>query len=271
MTYQDLDVRRQGAVAVVTVSRPEVLNALRRNTLRELASAFSELSQDPEVRVIVLTGSGERSFVAGADINEFVDMGAEEMWRTMKLGQDVFDRIAYCAKPVIGAVNGYALGGGLELALACDILIASENARFGHPEINLASFPGWGGTQRLPRRIGLDRAKELVFTGRKIDAREAEAMGLIGRVVPADKLQAEAMKLAGEIAGKSPAVIELAKMVLNTSADASVRDGQNLEACAVSLASVFPDRREGVRAFLERRRPGASREKDSGGGPEATG
>ena len=255
MGYADLEVTVREPVAVVTVRRPEVLNALRTATLRELGQAFGELSKDPRVRAIILTGAGEKAFSAGADIREFLELDAEGMWRMMKLGQDLFDRIADFPKAVIGAVNGYALGGGLELALACDILIASENARFGHPEINIGSFPGWGGTQRLPRRIGLNRAKELIFTGMKIDARRAEAIGLVNRVVPPGELMSEALALATEIAGKSAPVIELAKTVLNAGAETSLREGQNLEACAVSLGSVFADRQEGVRAFVEKRKP----------------
>ncbi|HUV07660.1 MAG TPA: enoyl-CoA hydratase/isomerase family protein [Spirochaetia bacterium] len=200
----------KGHAAVITIQRPEVRNALRFSTLRELDQAVSDLGGNPEVRVMVITGSGEKAFVAGADIQEFIGLDAETMWRMMKLGQDVFDRIADCPKPVIGAINGYALGGGLELAVACDILIASENAQFGHPEITLGSFPGWGGSQRLPRKIGLSRAKEMVFTGMKIDARRAEAIGLVNRVVPPSRLMDEALALAASISEKSSRSIALA-------------------------------------------------------------
>jgi enoyl-CoA hydratase/carnithine racemase len=260
MKFDDLQIHNKDHVGIITIHRPEVLNALRFSTIREIDHAVSDFIDDPAIRVIVITGSGEKSFVAGADINEFIDLEAEQMWRMMKLGQDVFDHIADCPKPVIAAVNGYALGGGLELALACDIIIASENALFGHPEITVGSFPGWGSTQRLPRRIGLSRAKEMVFTGMKIDAQRAEAIGLVNHVHPPAQLLEETLKLASQITDKSAKMLAIAKSVLNASESVNLKDGQNLEAFAVSLASVFDDRKEGVRAFFEKRKPRFNRE-----------
>lgn len=254
-SYVDLTVEQQGPVAIVTIARPAVLNALAINTLEELHRAFSALAVARDTRVVVLTGAGPKAFVAGADIREFLDLAPEPMWRMMRLGHRVFDLIAACPKVVIGAINGFALGGGLEVALACDILIAASNAQFGHPEINLGSFPGWGGTQRLPRRIGLHRAKELVFSGERITAERAEALGLVNRVVAPERLMAEVLALANLIATKSGAALEMAKEVLNASIDTPLHDGQALEAFAVSLGSVFADRKEGVQAFLERRPP----------------
>ncbi len=260
MKLKDLEIHSAEHIGIITINRPQVLNALRRSTIKELDRAVAAFIEDPDIRVIVITGSGKKSFVAGADIQEFLELEAEEMWRMMKLGQDVFDRIAECRKPVIGAINGYALGGGLELALACDILIASDNAHFGHPEITIGSFPGWGGTQRLPKRIGLSRAKEMVFTGMKIDARRAEAIGLVDHVFPQAQLMDETLRLASKIADKSSQMIAFAKSVMNASGTANLKDGQNLEAFAVSLASVFEDRKEGVQAFFEKREPRFNRE-----------
>jgi len=255
MGFENIEIIFNENIAVVTIKRPEVLNALNIETIKELGKAIDDLNENNQVRVIIITGSGSKSFVAGADIKEFIDLDPEGTWRLMKLGQNVFNKIYHSPRPVIAAINGYALGGGLELALACDILIAAETAIFGFPEINLGIFPGWGGTQSLSRLIGLKKAKEIIFTGRKISAKEAEKIGILNKVVDQEKLMEEAQKLAKEISDKSVLSIEFAKNAINMSDTTILKDGQDFEAQAISVCFTTKDHLEGVQAFLEKRLP----------------
>src|SRR6476469_4490492 len=204
MAFDNLLIERDAAVAVFTINRPKVLNALNNSTLDELRRAALELKRDDAIRAIVITGSGDKSFVAGADINEFMEQSPASGRDHALAGQHVFDLIKNLGKPVIAAVNGYALGGGCELAMACTLRIAADTARFGHPEINLGLVPGYGGTQRLPRLVGKGVALDLLLTGRPIGAEEALRIGLVNRVVPAAQLLETARALADELAGKPP-------------------------------------------------------------------
>lgn len=247
-------VRASGTTTTITVNRPEVLNALDNTTLRELDSVLTAFGQDEETRCLVITGAGDRAFVAGADIRALHALGPERARELMAYGQAVFDRLAMLQKPTIAAINGFALGGGLELAMACDIRIAADTARFGQPEITLGSIPGWGGTQRLPRLVGMGRARELILTGRIITADEAERIGLVNRVVSAGELAAAARTLAAHLASLPPIAIGLAKETLN-SADPAFAEGLRIERENVARTFSTEDQREGTLAFLEKRQP----------------
>ena len=249
-----VEVTREGAVAVVTVNRPEALNALNTQTNEELLAAARELSADEAVRAVVLTGSGT-AFVAGADIAELKDLTAEQARRFGALGQSVMSAIEAAPEPWVAAVNGFALGGGCELALACDIRLASENAKFGQPEINLGITPGFGGTQRLPRNVGEGWAKYLVLCGRHIRADEALRIGLVQAVFPRDELMTQAMKLAEELAGKSPLAMRYCKAAVSAAADTDITTGQGIERDLFALAFASEDQSEGMAAFLEKRAP----------------
>jgi enoyl-CoA hydratase len=255
MAYQNLLVAREGAVAVVTVNRPDVLNALDANTMNELRVAALELRHDAGIRAVILTGAGGKAFVAGADINELARQ-IPVQGRDMALrGQHVFDLIETLGKPVVAAINGFALGGGCELALACTFRLAADTARLGQPEINLGIIPGYAGTQRLARLVGRDRAMELILTGRHVTAEEALAMGLVTRVVPAASLMDEAHTFARELASKAPMAVRLAMDAVNRGLEMSFADGCALEAALFGLAASTEDMREGTRAFLEKRKP----------------
>ena len=250
-----VEVTREGAVAVVIVSRPEALNALNTRTNEELLAVVRELSPADAVRVVVLTGGGEKAFVAGADIAEMQGFTAEEARRFAALGQEVMSGIAAAPQPWIAAVNGFALGGGCELALACDIRLASEKAKFGQPEISLGITPGFGGTQRLPRSIGVGWAKYLVLSGRHIRADEALRIGLVQAVYAKDELMPQALKLAGELAAKSPLAMRYCKAAVNAAADTDITTGQRIERDLFALAFASEDQGEGMAAFLEKRAP----------------
>jgi enoyl-CoA hydratase len=240
-------------VALVTIRRPDVLNALSFDLLDAIADAFSRLDADPECRVIVLTGSGDRAFAAGADIRE---LGRETS--ISLLVEDrfaVWDRIGAVRKPVIAAVRGFALGGGCELALACDLIVASEDAQFGQPEITIGVMPGAGGTQRLPRAIGKTRAMELVLTGRPITATEAEAMGMVNRVVPPEALLAEAFGLAAVIGAQPPVAVLAAKEAVKMAEELPLSAGLRHERRAFFALFATEDQTEGMAAFAEKRRP----------------
>lgn len=254
-TYQHIRVDRAAAVVTVTVNRPHALNALDSATLTELQQCAAEIRRNTAVRCAVITGAGERAFVAGADIAAMVEMSAREGRAFARHGQQVMHEIEDLPIPVIAAVNGFALGGGLELALACDLILASEVAKFGQPEINLGIIPGFGGTQRLSRRIGVAAARALIYTGDLIDATEALRLGLVHRVLAPPALMPETLRLATTLAGKSPIAMQEAKAALNAGAEIDLADGCRYEAEAFAVAFGTQDRIEGMRAFLEKRSP----------------
>ena len=257
MSYSTLLVDRAEAVLTVTVNRPQVLNALNAQVMSELDALATEIESDPDVRAVVLTGAGDRAFVAGADINELRAMagqGAAAATYVARL-QAVTVRWERLSKPVVAAINGYALGGGCELAMAADVRLAAENARFGQPEINLGIIPGAGGTQRLPRLIGKGYAKLLVLGGDPIDAQEALRIGLVQRVVPAGRLLEEAHALAAKLAAKAPIALRLAKEAIDHGIEADIDRGLALEARSFGLALGTNDAAEGTAAFLEKRPP----------------
>ncbi len=242
-------------IATITINRPDALNALNEETISELLARFEDAEKDDSVKVIVLTGAGDRAFCAGADLKMMKGASPVRGTELARHGQRLGNRIEALGKPVIAAINGYALGGGIEIAMACDIRIASDNAQIGQPEINVGLIPGWGGTQRLPRYVGKGIAKEMIFTGKRIDAKTAERMGLINAVVPADQLKAKVKELATELMGKPPIAIKLSKALINNSTETHPDIGLLLEAEAFGLVASTEDFNEGVTAFLEKRKP----------------
>ncbi|WP_043884305.1 short-chain-enoyl-CoA hydratase [Caldanaerobacter subterraneus] len=255
MEYKNIEVKIEKGIATITINRPKALNALNTETLEELKNVLEVLQNDDGVKVIVITGAGEKAFVAGADISEMKDMSVFEAKKFAELGQKVFRKIELMKKPVIAAVNGYALGGGCELALACDIRIASRNAKFGQPEVGLGIIPGFGGTQRLPRIVGVSKAKELIYTGDMIDAEEALRIGLISKVVEQDKLLEEAYGIAKKIMSKGLVAVSLAKEAINKSLEVDIDSGMEYEANAFAMCFGTQDQKEGMVAFLEKRAP----------------
>ena len=255
MTFENLLIEREGAVAVLTVNRPKVLNALNTQTLDELRRAILELKHDEAVRAVILTGAGEKSFVAGADINELAVQSPTGGREHAIHGQHVFDLIEQMGKPVIAAINGYALGGGCELAMACTIRIAADTAKLGQPEINLGIIPGYAGTQRLARIVGKGRALELLLSGDQITAQEAHRLGLVNRVVPAADLMAEARKLAATLASKAPIAVRYILDAVNKGLEMPFAQAQTFEATLFGLVASTEDMREGTAAFLEKRKP----------------
>ena len=255
MPFENVVVERDGAVAIVTIARPAVLNALNSQTLDELRRAILEIRHDDGVRAVVLTGAGEKAFVAGADINELALQTPASGREHALSGQHVFDLIENLGKPVIAAINGYALGGGCELAMACSIRLAADTAKLGQPEINLGIIPGYAGTQRLTRLVGKGRALELILTGAPIGAADAERIGLVNRVVPAAQLMPEAKRLAGELARQAPIAVRYILSAVNKGAEMPFAEGCVFEATLFGLVAATEDMREGTRAFLEKRRP----------------
>ena len=253
-SYETLLLERRGRVAVITINRPQKLNALNIQTRTEGAAALEELREDEGVRVVVITGAGEKAFVAGADISEFEGRTAVSQ-RDVMTARSLFTAVDTFPKPVIAMVNGFCLGGGCELALSCDIRVASETARFGQPEINLGIIPGGGGTQRLTRLVGEGKAMELILTGDMIDAQHAYNLGLVNLVVPAADLEAKTMELANRIAEKSPVALRMAKEAVKTAARANLDEGLRREIDLFALTFSSEDKDEGVRAFLEKRKP----------------
>lgn len=242
-------------IGLITVNRPRALNALNRETLLELDSLFELLSKDKTIQAIIITGSGDKAFVAGADIIEMQQMSAVEGREWGKLAQSVFNKIENFPRPVLAAVNGYALGGGCELAMACDIRIASEKARFGQPEVSLGITPGFGGTQRLPRLIGKGRAKELLFTGDMIDAEEAYRIGLVNKIAAHQNLVETAREMANRILLRGPVAVTLCKAAVNEGMDVDLESGCAYEAEVFGLCFATADQKEGMIAFLEKRKP----------------
>lgn len=253
MEFHNLLVEISENIATVTVNRPKALNALNEETLKELLCCFQGLETDADVKVVILTGAGEKAFVAGADIAYMKDMRAVAARDFALLGQKVMSTIEQLTKPVIAAVNGFALGGGCELALACDIRLASDNARFGQPEVNLGVIPGFAGTQRLPRLIGKGRAKEILFTGDMVAAEEAFRLGLVNRVTAAEELLPAARKLAQKIAGKGAVAIALCKDAVNNGLEMESDKACRYEADQFALCFATADQKEGMAAFLEKR------------------
>jgi enoyl-CoA hydratase len=251
---EHLIVERDGAVAVITINRPKVLNALNAATLDELGRAILALKRDEGVRALVITGAGEKSFVAGADINELAVMTPDGGREHARRGQHVFDLIEQMGKPVVAAINGFALGGGCELAMACTIRIAAATAKLGQPEINLGLIPGYAGSQRLARLVGTGRALELLLTGDPIGADEAYRLGLVNRVVPPADLMAEARKLAAVLASKAPIAVRYILEAVYNGVEMPFAEAEVFEATLFGLAASTEDMREGTKAFLEKRK-----------------
>ena len=258
-TYENILVERpEGApgVALLTINRPRKLNAISMATLREMEAAIEALAVDSGVRALVITGAGERAFAAGADISEIQGLhGASGGMEMSRFGQRVFGRLEAMPKPVIAAINGYCFGGGFELALAADVRVAADTAQFAQPEIDLGIIPGFGGTQRLPRVVGRDRAKKLMMTGERFSAAEAYRLGVIDHIAPADQLMLQALNLAAFLAAKAPIALALIKEAVNLGMDGRLQDGLELESQLFGRATATTDRVEGTTAFLEKRKP----------------
>ena len=244
-----------GGVATVTINRPDKLNALNSEVLVDLANAFTSINADPEIRAAILTGSGDKAFVAGADISQMSEFNALMGEQFASMGQGVLNLIENCPKPVIAAVNGFALGGGTEIAMACDFIYASENAKFGQPEINLGIIPGFGGTQRLPRLVNKSMAMELVLTGDMIDAKEAYRIGLVNKLVAPEELMTQVNKTAAKIASKGLIALRLAKESINNGMNVDLDNALLIERQAFSLLCSTEDQKEGMKAFSASSRP----------------
>ena len=253
MPYETLLCEKREAIAYVTINRPEKLNALNRRVIDELDACFTAFEADDDIRAVILTGAGERSFVAGADINELAVQTPVEGRETSLRGQRVLDRIENLGKPVIAAVNGFALGGGCELAMACTLRIASDNARFAQPEVRLGIVPGYAGTRRLPRLVGKGRAMEIILTGEQLSAQEAYRIGLVNQVVSSKDLIAAAGNLARKIMANAPLAVKFAMEAVNRGMDMSQAEGEFLEASLFGLCCTTADMKEGTQAFLEKR------------------
>ncbi|HYL80116.1 MAG TPA: enoyl-CoA hydratase-related protein [Candidatus Acidoferrum sp.] len=253
MTYQTLLFEVKDGVAVVTINRPDKLNALNDQVMAELADAAERIATDPGIKGAILTGSGPKSFVAGADISDLAKQGPFDGKARAMRGQGVLRRLETCGKPVIAAVNGFALGGGCELAMACHIRIASENAKFGQPEVKLGISPGYGGTQRLPRLVGKGVAMQLILTAEMIDAAEAYRIGLVNKVVPANELMAESEKMLRGILSMGPLAVRLSMEAIDHGLEMTLDEGLLLEANHFGLLAATQDTKEGLSAFLEKR------------------
>lgn len=254
MTFENLLIERDEAVAIVTFNRPKVLNALNAQTLTDLSDALTALKADDGVRAIILTGAGEKSFVAGADINELAVQTPVQGKEHARRGQQIFDVIEQMGKPVIAAINGFALGGGCEMAMACTIRIAADTARLGQPEINLGLIPGYAGSQRLPRLVGKGIALEIMLTGDMVSAQRAYEIGLVNKVVPAAELMAEAKKLAHLLASKAPIAVRYIIEATNQGLNMSFAEGEFLETALFGTIASSADMKEGTAAFLEKRK-----------------
>jgi enoyl-CoA hydratase/carnithine racemase len=255
MTFDTLLIDRDGASAIVTINRPTVLNALSSKTIDDLRRAMLDLKRDDEVRAIVLTGAGDKAFVAGADINELAVQTPTSGREHALAGQHVLDLIENLGKPVIAAINGYALGGGCELAMACTLRIAADTAKLGQPEITLGLLPGYAGTQRLPRLVGKGRAMEMILTGALVSADEAQRIGLVNRVVPAALLMVEARKLAEQLGRSAPMAMRYIINAVNKGVEMGFAEACQYEAALFGLVASTEDMREGTKAFLEKRKP----------------
>lgn len=254
MGYDNLVVEIEDGIALIKINRPDALNAINTSTLGELEDCFKSISQDHKIKAAILTGEG-KAFVAGGDISEMMNKSPVEAREFAQRGQALLSFIENMEKPVIAAVNGYALGGGCELCMACDLRIASDRANFGQPEVKLGLIPGWAGTQRLPRLVGLTKAKELILTGDPIDAETALKIGLVNQVVPHDELIETSKKIAKKIASMGPTATRLAKASINRSFDSDIQTGTAYEAEAFGICFSTGEPKEGISAFLEKRRP----------------
>ena len=252
--YDNLLVDVEDGVATITINRPDVMNALSAETTRELGAAMDAVAADDDVRAVIITGAGDRAFVAGADIGVLATYDPAEARDAACLGQSTFDKVEQCGKPVIAAINGYALGGGCELALACHIRLAADDAKIGLPEINLGVIPGHGGTQRMARLLGKGSALELICGGDHVDAGEAARLGLVNAVYPAEALMDAATELAAKLASKPPIAMRYALDAVNRGLDATLGDGQAIEAELFGLCFATEDQSEGMSAFLEKRK-----------------
>jgi enoyl-CoA hydratase len=251
---ENILLEKKGRIATITINRPDKLNALNISTREEISTAFDELEKDSDIRVVIITGAGDKSFIAGADIAEFAGKTALQQREVMK-SRSGFGSIDDFPKPVIAMVNGFCLGGGCEVALCCDIRVASDKARFGQPEINLGIIPGAGGTQRLTRFVGESKAMQMILTGEMIDAQEAYRIGLVSEIFPHAELAEKTMELAARIADKSPVALQMAKTAVKNASRMNLREGLAQEADLFALCFASEDKEEGVRAFLEKRKP----------------
>ena len=255
MKYKNIIFEVKDGIAIITFNRPEVLNALNDKLLKELSHALDEIAENEDIRALILTGAGEKSFVAGADIKEIATFDALDAKSFAQTGHSTINKFENLPIPVIAAVNGFALGGGCEIALVCDFIYASENAMFGLPEVNLGLIPGMGGTQRLPRLVGKNMAKEMIFTGKMIPAAEAKTMGLANRVCSQEQLMDEAVKTAKTIASRGKVSLRTAKQAINNGMNVDLTTGCSIEIDAFALCFTSPDAKEGASAFLEKRTP----------------
>ncbi len=255
MEYKNILVAFEGEIGVLTINRPKALNALNIETLQEIQMGIQEIKDHPGLKVLILTGAGEKAFVAGADIMEMKGMNCIEALNFSKMGHQALKMIQDLDCPVIAAVNGFALGGGTEMALACDFIYASENAKFGLPEVTLGVFPGFGGTQRLSRLIGKGKSKELIFTGKMISAQEAFQYGMVNKVFPQASLIEETKKVAAQIAGNGAIGVRLSKMVVNAGFNMDLAEACSLESYAFGISFASEDQKEGMGAFVEKRKP----------------
>ena len=254
MEFENTLYEKREGMATITINRPKV-NALNKQAIQEISARLDEAEEDEEVKVVVITGAGDRAFCAGLDLNAVRDMHTVEAMNFTVFGQRLTKKIEELRKPVIAAINGYALGGGLELAMSCDLRIASENAKLGQTELNVGLIPGWGGTQRLPRLVGRGIAKELIFTGKMIDAKTAKQLGLLSAVVPPDRLKSAVKDLANELMTKPPVGLQMTKQLINNSIEMDLTKGLLQEAEAFGVIVSTEDFNEGVAAFLEKRKP----------------
>ncbi|MCP5468331.1 MAG: enoyl-CoA hydratase/isomerase family protein [Deltaproteobacteria bacterium] len=253
MEYSTISLENREGVCIAKINRPKALNALNPDVLNDLVKLAHEVNENSEIKLLVLTGEGDKAFVAGADIAAMQSMSPLEANRFCQLGHQAMSMIENCRKPVIAAVNGFCLGGGLELALSCDFIYASEKAKLGLPEVNLGIFPGFGGTQRLPRLIGKNRAKELIFTAAMLSAQQAQEWGIVNKVCSPESLLEEVEKTAHEILKKGPVAIELAKRSVNEGTDLDINSGLALEKAIFPSIFSTEDKNEGITAFLEKR------------------
>lgn len=255
MEFKHIIYEKKEDIATITLNCPEALNAFSQELITEVLQAIEDIKTDEAIRVVVLTGAGEKAFSAGADIKAMKGMTALKARKLSLMGEKLCLALEKLEKPVIAAINGYALGGGLEVAMSCDLRIASENARIGQTEINIGLIPGWGGTQRLTRLIGATKAKELIYTGKLIDAKTAEQLGIVNMVTPADKFKETVRQFALELAQKAPVAIKVAKALINKGSEISLDAALTLEREGFGVVASTEDLQEGVSAFMEKRKP----------------